>query len=154
MRSVLSFVTPATTATLPALTVASTTAADPSRLLSRFDGLAQRLGVGAVNLRREHLEPVDIDRLRGKIVTARRRDPDLQAIEVPLQLAAAREHGLDSIRHRLRVGLHAARDARNPILHRMHPGERLFARERHDSAHPGRDSALGDDLEQAHVSRA
>ena len=61
--------------------------------------VAQRLRVGAVEARRQHLDALDVDRLREQVVALRRRQLALERGQLLLERAHLLEHLADARRH-------------------------------------------------------
>ena len=95
-RPMLSAVTPAAICTLRALDRGEHDDRGLQLVLELVEGVAQRLGVGAVEPRRQHLEALDVDRLRGEVVALRRRQPALQRGQLLLERAHLLEHLADA----------------------------------------------------------
>ena len=125
---VRSLVTPAISVTLPSATLPSTIAARLELVLQLVHRLAQRLDVGAVERRREHLRALDVDRAAGEIVARARRGLRLEARELLLGRARAFEQLRDA---RLDLGDRRLDRGRRGVelrFLRLHVGERAAAR--------------------------
>ena len=123
-------------------------------VLQLVEGLAQGLGVGAIELRCKYLEAADIDRLDDELVALRGRQPALQRRELLLELPNLIEHLADPRRHLGRRRFQGPRKALHGAFERLKIGQRVVAGHGLDPAHPRRDAALGDDLEEADVAGA
>jgi hypothetical protein len=147
-------VTPAAICTFAPSTAASTDDRGLQLVLELVERVAQRLRVGAVEPRREHLEALDVDRLRGEVAALRRREPPLHRGELLLERLDVLEHLADARRHFGGRRAQGAGELLDGALERLQVGERVLAGDRLDPADAGGDAALGDDLEEADVAGA
>ena len=122
--------------------------------LQLIEGLAQDLGVRALDRGGQHLGAVDVDRLRGEIAALAGREPRLEPRDFLLQGAHVVEHVRDFRRHFRRWRLERPRRFVQPRLGFVGIRQRALGGHRLDAANARRDTRFGHDLEQADVAGA
>ena len=116
--------------------------------------VAQGPGIGALQHRGQHLDALDIHRLRHQLVTLRAGQFALERGDLLLERPHQIEHRTDAGGQFRRRGLQRARQVADRGFQGLQIGQRVVAGHRLDPANACCHAALGNDLEQADVAAA
>src|SRR6185295_7657132 len=123
-------------------------------ILELIDRVAQRARVGAIDLRRDDLHALDVDRAGGEVRALTRSELVLEGADFLLHLANALERIAHFVAELFARTAHEPGHFLEQRLVLLDVFQRTIAGERLDAPHARCDAAFADDLEEPDIARA